>query len=131
MLSNYRKLIVAIIGAGLMAGVAGCTPGDALVARQLTIVDGAAFVQENHSRRQAMRQQYYQVVDEVIGKCKEAARSAQFEGDFDAALDRVNWCLAFMESHYPSLATIELLREGFDAIDDLQQRLDQPAEPPG
>lgn len=115
---------------GLVAGLAGCTPGDLATGRQLTVVDGAAFVQENHSRRQQMRQQYYQVVDEVIAKCKEAARAATFEGDLDSALARVDWCLAFMEKHYPRLATIELLREGFDAIDDLQQRLEKPGAPP-
>lgn len=111
---------------GLLMGLSACTPGDVATARQLTVVDGAAFVAENHMRRQQMRQSYYQVVDEVVLKCRDAARSAQFEGDFDTALDRVNWCLDFLEEHYPSLATLELLREGAAAVDRLRLRMDQP-----
>lgn len=109
-------------------GLSACTPGDLATGRQLTVVAGAAFVQENHTRRQAMRQDYYQLVDEVVDKCKEAARSAQFEGDLTTALERVEWCFKFIESHYPDLATIELLREGADTLDDLRLRLDGAGE---
>ena len=112
-----------LVALGLVAGLSGCTASDAITVRQLTIVDGAAFVQENHDRRRAMRQQYYQVVDEVVAKCKEAARAATFEGELDEALVRVDWCLAFIDEHYPDLATIELLREGTNAFNDLQMRL--------
>jgi hypothetical protein len=121
-----KCLLVAI---GLVAGLAGCAPSDALVARQLTIVDGAAFVQENHSRRQEIRRQLYDFENEVIASCRDWARAAKFDEDMTAAQERIRVCLDFMEEAYPRLATIELLREGLDSIDDLRQRVDEPEAP--
>jgi hypothetical protein len=45
------------------------------------------------------------------------------------AQERIRVCLDFMEEAYPRLATIELLREGLDSIDDLRQRVDEPEAP--
>jgi hypothetical protein len=109
-----------LVALGLVAGLTGCTASDAIVARQLTIVDGAAFVQENHSRRQEIRRQLYDFENEVIASCKDWARAAKFDQDMTEARERIEVCLAFLEEAYPKLATIELLREGLEAIDALR-----------
>lgn len=124
-----KCLLVAL---GLLAGLAGCTASDAIVARQLTIVDGAAFVAENHARRQEVRRMLYQMENELIAKCVDRARAEDITGEAGDALDIANKCFAMLEEAYPSLATIELLREGAADLDELRTRLDdpEPAEPP-
>lgn len=113
--------LLALAAAGL--SLPGCTASDALVARQLTIVDGAAFVAENHARRQEIRRQLYDFENEVIAACRDWARAAKFDQDMAEARNRIQVCLDFIAESYPNLATIEALREGADALNDLRARL--------
>jgi hypothetical protein len=108
----------------------GCTAGDLATARQLTIVDGAAYVAENHGRRQEVRRELYAFENEVIASCKDWARVAKFDEDMTEAQRRISVCLDFLERAYPSLATIELLREGADTLDELRKRREARKSPP-
>lgn len=107
----------------------GCTASDALVARQLTIVDGAAFVAENHARRQEVRRQLYAFENEVFAACQDWARAAKFDDDMGEAQNRIRVCLDFLQASYPDLATIELLREGADSLNDLRARFRGEPQP--
>lgn len=118
--------IAAILAAGL--ALSACTAGDLATARQLTIVDGALFVAENHARRQAVRQQLYNFEDEVISSCKDWARAAKFDDGVAMAQERIRVCLDFLNDSYPDLATIELLEEGADSLNDLRARF-RPEQP--
>jgi hypothetical protein len=115
----------AIVCTALLFGLflTGCTASDAIVARQLTIVDGAAFVAENHARRQEVRRLLYAMENELIAKCVDRARAEDITGEPGDALDIANKCFAMLDSAYPSLATIELLREGAAEIDELRARI--------
>lgn len=119
--------------ASLLLGLAllpGCTAGDVATARQRTIVDGAAFVAENHARRQEVRRMQYAFENEVFAACQDWARAAKFDQDMDEAQERIRVCLDFLQDSYPNLATIELLREGADSLNDLRARFkgDSPAQ---
>lgn len=105
-----------------LLALGGCTASDAIVARQLTLVDGAAYVAENHARRQEVRRMLYQMENELIAKCVDRARAEDITGEAGDALDIANKCFAMLERAYPSLATIELLREGAETLDELRKR---------
>lgn len=117
-----------LVALGLVTALSGCTASDAIVARQLTVVDGAAFVAENHARRQEVRRMLYQMENELIAKCIDLARAENITGEAGDALDIAERCFALLEQAYPSLATIELLREGADTVDDLRQRYPDVAQ---
>lgn len=112
------KLILA--SAALLA-VAACTPGDIATVRTLTIDDGARYVQENHDRRRDIRKQLYALEDEVISKCVDRARSLEITGDVEESISTLEQCFDFLDGAYPSLATIEALREGRAALDSLRK----------
>lgn len=111
-----------LMALGLLVSVSGCTASDAITARQLTLVDGAMFIQENHERRRAIRTKLYALEDELIAKCVDHARAEDITGEAEDALDIAEKCFALLEQAYPDLATIELLREGLDKFDALRGR---------
>lgn len=107
-------------GCALLALLSGCTVADVATVRALTIEDGAAFVQENHERRRAMRQEYYSIVDAAIAECRQQAAAENVTGSTEDAVSVLDQCLAFIQKHYPKLATIELLKEGRAGINSLK-----------
>ncbi|NIA67759.1 hypothetical protein HBA54_04075 [Pelagibius litoralis] len=109
-----------LASAACLALLSGCTAGDIATVRALTIEDGAAFIQENHERRRAMRRQYYSIVDTAIAECERQAVGEVVTGQTRAAVSMLDQCLAFMEEHYPDLATIELVKEGRAALNRLK-----------
>lgn len=100
----------------------GCTVADIGTARQLGPEAAAAFMAENHARRQEIRRELYAFENEVISACKDWVRAAKFDEDMTEARSRIDVCLDFIADAYPDLATIELLREGADSLNDLRAR---------
>lgn len=116
---------ITLFGLALM----GCTAGDVATVRKLTVEDGAAYVQENHSRRQEVRRMLYGFENEVFAACEDWARAAKFDQNVEEATKRIKVCLDFLNDAYPDLATVELLREGADSLNDLRARF-RGEEPP-
>lgn len=114
------RCIIGGVAAALL--LSSCTPADLITGRNLTFDAGALYIQENHDRRRDMRQSYYDIVDAVVDKCEGAAREAEFAGELETALERVQFCLNFIQLHYPDLATFELLKEGAKGINDIRTK---------
>lgn len=110
-----------VIAAGaILLSLGACTAGDVATLRELTIEDGARYVNENHERRRDVRQQLYLMEDEVLRKCQDRARALETTGDLEDSLNALDWCFAFLEKAYPDLATFKAIREGRQQFNNLR-----------
>lgn len=105
-----RFMKLAALGAAFL--LAGCT-ADLQRAKDLSVGDGLQYVEDNHTFRQQLRSEYRQAVLSEFKKCTVKAAGAE------SSLDAVATCIEWAKGHYPSLATIELLREGAQGVNEL------------
>ena len=115
-----RLLRIGVATVILPLAVSACTVDDIATARQLTIEDGARFVNENHERRRDVRQAMYGIEDTVIDKCEDKARGIDITQDMESALQELEGCFDFLERSYPDLATIQALREAREQFNKLR-----------
>ena len=113
-------MIKALCASLAVLALSACTAGDIATLRQLTFEDSALYINENHERRQAVREQLYDIEDEVIRKCQDRARAISTTGEIEDALKTLEWCFAFLEDAYPDLATFKALREGRQQFNNLR-----------
>lgn len=122
-----------VIGVGLALGLAACTPGDVVRARdtaRATVLEPAVqLVQETHQRRRDVRQELYELEDEVFDACKMRVRQANLDNNLDEAMTRLQACFDILEEAYPALVTVQGIELGLDSIDRLRNRGEEaPAE---
>jgi len=104
----------------LLLVLSGCTAADAIKARELTLEDGARFIEENHADRREIRQKQRTLRDEVFEMFRSRANTAIVKGDFDEALILYSAANDLLRNHYPAIATVELLREGLENWQELR-----------
>ncbi len=114
-------MIKALCASLAVLALSACTASDIATLRQLTLEDGARYVDENHERRQEIREQLYDIEDEVIRRCQDRARAIETTGNPEEAIKALEWCFAFLERAYPDLATFKAIREGRQQFNDLRQ----------
>ena len=111
----------AMIAAGLAAFLlAGCTVADVATARRITVDDGARYIEENHERRRQIRATQDRLRDRAVDMLQIQATMAAQAGDWEQALKFWTAAGDILRNAYPSLATIELLKEGAEGINELR-----------
>ena len=102
------KPIIGLLVALLLSGCADL----AVDAKRVTVDDGVKYIDQNHERRRAIRQMKYSIEDEIVARWLDRARIAVQSGDVDGAKVYFEEAYKVLHAAYPSLATVELMREG-------------------
>ena len=106
----------------LVLALAGCTAGDALTLRKLTVDDGAKYVEENHDWRREIRSLQRQIVrDTVIIKGAQCQGLLLQNNNPDEAIACLNTVDMILARAYPHLATIEAIKAGAEAVRELRR----------
>lgn len=119
---------ISIFFAMLLA-LAGCTAGDVSVIREVTVDDGAAYIRENHDWRSEIREMQRAMVRETLAIKKTQCQAFMMEQRFDEAIACLGEADLLFTRAYPRLATIELLKEGAESIQELRAVFRSAAPP--
>ena len=132
--SVVARIILGALLVGMFLFLEGCTAGDALRARGVTVDDALAYAEENHVSRKANRAEHETFVYDRYHRVKNfgdrvwdsmvlawAKDEKNYKEKMAFAVDLWAKAEGLLADSYRPLATVELIKEGGSVVDEVRR----------